>query len=663
MLFPKTIHILIIFLCCCTLLHAQKETREITQHPTLGEVTLVTVYEYYTDTISYAYFEKNTTLEDPIYGNMNVVGEYNNEGELTGEIRIKAEYNDPTFGLVRIEQEYDEGELDTDYKIKKKFKDPDLGIVNVVMSFYEGELEETFKYKKQTKEDATLGMVETTVVYDEEDLKDRETITYGTTTIDKSFYKNKLTSEVKTYADEHNNYIRQEKKYYNGTILTKELSYKNGKIDGLEHHFYTDGVPQLELNYKEGKKIGVQKTYHSNGQLNEEETIDENGKRNGTYVHYKYDGSLTTKGSYIHGKKTGTWEEYDGHNPNLLKKCTYTGDSATCEEMDYYDHGAYFTIKSVTTLTQDQSGYYKNGPYTSYYNYKKNLIKNQGVFKNGAKFGVWVTRDKMGNTVCSLTYLADHKIINQEFASYYEDDGTLSRKGSNVPDYSCGGETELSGEGYLNDYDHGTLSSEKKYFDGTLVAEKMYKYGVLTFEREFKNEKKIGLIAYDDKKRIKYALKMRNDTTYLERFQYNEKELKIKDKGFIVDKQKEPYTLERTVTYASGALFAQGMVVVDTSQTSKRVAELSDLTFLNTGVWKSYYKDGTLESIGEYKNNQPVGIWKSYYENGALKIKGTYQYIDKPDLFGRYKSIKIGVWSSYHKEGSIDTEKDFKDGL
>ncbi|MBO0593526.1 hypothetical protein I2486_19170, partial [Cellulophaga sp. E16_2] len=273
---------------------------------------------------------------------MNVIGEYNKEGELTWETRIKEEYNDPTFGLVRIEQEYDEGELDTDYKIKKNFKDPDLGIINIVMSFYERELEETFKYKKQTKEVITLGTVKTTVVYDEEDTEDRETITYGTTTIDKNFYKNKLTNEVKTYADEHNNYIRQEKEYYNGKILTKDLRYQNGKKEGLQTYFYTDGVPNTEQNYKEGKELGLQKSYYSDGQLKEKKTIDAQGNKDGEYVLYKRDGSLTTKGNYTNSKKTGTWEEYGGHNPNLLKKCTYTGDSATCEEMDYYDHGAYF---------------------------------------------------------------------------------------------------------------------------------------------------------------------------------------------------------------------------------------------------------------------------------------------------------------------------------
>ncbi len=653
---------LIILVVFSNILQAQKETRETMQHATLGEVTLVKMYKYYTDVLNFEYFEKNMIIKDPVFGDMTVTREYNKDGELTWETRIKKEYNDPTYGIVTIEQEFDEGELDTDYRIKKNYNDPKLGIVNVVMSFYEGELYQTFKYSDQVKEDAKLGAVNTRIIYDEDDIKDREVITYGSTTIEKKFYNDKLSSETKTYKDENNNHIQQELSYTKGSILTKSLTYKNGKKDGLEKHFYSDGGVKLALNYKNGEKIGSQTSYHSNGQLNKKETIDENGKRDGEYVLYKYDGSLTTKGSYSNGKKIGIWEEYGSHNPNLLKKCNYTEDNVTCEEIDYYDHGAYFTIKSITTLTEDQSGYYKNGAYAAYYNYEKKRIKEKGNYKDGKKLGAWITNDENGNTTCSITYLANGTISNQQFASY-SDDGALLSKGSNVPYSSCGGKTSFSGEGYLDQYDDGKIKLQQKYFDGELVSEKMYKHGVLKLDTQFKNEEKIGLTAYDNEKRIKYTLKLHGNTTYIEQFNYDVKDLKINDKGIIIDKQTEPYTLERTVAYITGEHYAKGMVVLDTLQNSKKASELSDLIFLKTGLWKSYYKNGKLETSGKYFNDQPIGEWKSYYENGVLKVAGIYKLKDKPDLFGRFTSIKIGVWTSYDKNGKVAEEKDFGNGL
>ncbi|WP_161634452.1 toxin-antitoxin system YwqK family antitoxin, partial [Aquimarina pacifica] len=652
---------LLILFSFSTILQAQKKTREIVQHATLGEVTLVKVYKNYTDEINYEFFEKNTMIEDTTYGKMKAVGEYDKEGVLTWETRFKESYDDPELGIVNIEQEYDEGELQSDYRIKENYNDPDLGTINLVMSFYEGELEETYKIKKQIKKDARLGNVTTEIVYNEDNTKDNEVTTYGTTTIKKSFYENQLTSEIKNYLDEHNNYIRQELEYNGSGKLKKAFYYKNGKKDGLQKYFYTDGIPNLEHTYKNGTKVGVQKSYHSNGTLKEKKTIDENGKTDGEYLLYKYDGTVETKGSYKNGTKTGIWEEYGSRNPNLLKKCTYTKDNAVCEELDYYDHGGYFTIKSITTFTQDKNDYYRNGPFISYYNYEKNLIKEKGAYKNGDKFGPWTVLDEMGNSICNVTYIANDNITDQKFASYSED-GILVNKGSNVPYHSCGGKTTFTGEGYLDRYDAGKISSQKKYFDGKLVSEKMYKQGVLEFERKFKNEEKTGLIAYDDKQRIRYSLRMVSDTTYVEQYNYQLKELKIKDEGFIVEKQKEPYTFQRTITYASGELYAKGIVIVDTLRTPKKIYDFSNLKFSKTGLWKSYYKNGEPESLGEFRYDQPIGEWKSFYENGIIKEKGTYKLTDKPDYAGKYASLKIGIWITYNEDGNVIEEKDYKDG-
>jgi len=36
---------------------------------------------------------------------------------------------------------------------------------------------------------------------------------------------------------------------------------------------------------------------------------------------------------------------------------------------------------------------------------------------------------------------------------------------------------------------------------------------------------------------------------------------------------------------------------------------------MNEGEWRYYYPNGTLESIGNYKNSKAQGKWTYYYSN------------------------------------------------
>ncbi len=43
---------------------------------------------------------------------------------------------------------------------------------------------------------------------------------------------------------------------------------------------------------------------------------------------------------------------------------------------------------------------------------------------------------------------------------------------------------------------------------------------------------------------------------------------------------------------------------------------------LKNGVFKEYFKDGTLSCVGKYRNGEKVGEWKYYLRNGLLKALG-----------------------------------------
>lgn len=60
------------------------------------------------------------------------------------------------------------------------------------------------------------------------------------------------------------------------------------------------------------------------------------------------------------------------------------------------------------------------------------------------------------------------------------------------------------------------------------------------------------------------------------------------------------------------------------------------------GLWKHYYDNGRLRSEGKYVNDKPIGLWKYYYENGVLEQTGHY---DKSGLY-------TDIWKWYYKDGS-----------
>jgi len=605
------IFFLLVFLSFLNTVHAQKKTREAFQHPKLGAVTLVKKYKEYTNTIDFEYFEKTVTVSDPTFGEMRAVNEYDQDGDLFWQSRYKENYNDPKLGIVNIEQEFDEGEIYTDYRIRKNHKDPELGIVDVVMSFLDEELETSYKIKSLKKEDPSLGIVNTTIVY-EDDIKDSETITYGSTTIEKSFYGGKLTTKKKKYLDENNDRRYEEWEYSSGGFPNQVSYYKNGKRHGVQKYFRSKGELQREISYQDGVKFGIQNSYHFNGKLEETETINENGNLDENYSKYDYSGDLEIKGSYADGKKVGTWEHYSKyHEPNLIKKCVYDTNMTVCEEVDYYDHGGHFTAKSFATYVQNADDYYREGAFTEYYNFEKKLIKEQGAYKNGEQFGPWVSKDVNGNITCSVTYLENNQIKDQKFA-YYSDEGIKISDGSNAPDYSCGGKVAYKGEGYKNRFNDGKPSSEEIYFDGELVADKLYKHGVLSFERKFENNERVAVTAYDKKGRISYKWKVIDDATFIEQFNYK---ANIYDSGFIHENEIAPKVLERTVTYDTGEVRAKGNVIA-APKTDEFLEPLHP--YLKMGVWKTYYKNGNLETVGKYENGQPVGLWVKYDENGNV---------------------------------------------
>ena len=62
----------------------------------------------------------------------------------------------------------------------------------------------------------------------------------------------------------------------------------------------------------------------------------------------------------------------------------------------------------------------------------------------------------------------------------------------------------------------------------------------------------------------------------------------------------------------------------------------------NIGEWKYYYPNEQLESIGNFKNDNPHGKWVWFYSDGSIKETGTF-------LNGN----RTGRWYLYNWEGRL----------
>lgn len=86
-----------------------------------------------------------------------------------------------------------------------------------------------------------------------------------------------------------------------GKKLIKVVNFKDGKKEGIEINYASDGNLISEENYKNGIKDGIQKWYYPNGKLNSESNYKD-GKKNGITRVYQTNGQLAREELYKDGE-------------------------------------------------------------------------------------------------------------------------------------------------------------------------------------------------------------------------------------------------------------------------------------------------------------------------------------------------------------------------
>ncbi|WP_459212890.1 toxin-antitoxin system YwqK family antitoxin [Aquimarina rhabdastrellae] len=91
-------------------------------------------------------------------------------------------------------------------------------------------------------------------------------------------------------------------------VMMTEI-YKEGKLNGPQETFFTNGKPTEKVTYINGKREGKKYIYSDEGVVLKEFTY-ESDKLNGITKYYNSEGVVTIEGTYRNDKKHGIWNYY-----------------------------------------------------------------------------------------------------------------------------------------------------------------------------------------------------------------------------------------------------------------------------------------------------------------------------------------------------------------
>ena len=86
--------------------------------------------------------------------------------------------------------------------------------------------------------------------------------------------------------------------------------------------------------------------------------------------------------------------------------------------------------------------------------------------------------------------------------------------------------------------------------------------------------------------------------------------------------------MKKLITFA--LLLNLGVCFSQTQKIEKRdtSGKIEETGFLKSGVrdsiWTSYFPDGTIKAIAQYKDGVKVGTWKTFHQNGSSMFEISY---------------------------------------
>jgi len=442
--------------------------------------------------------------------------------------------------------------------------------------------------------------------------------------------------------------------YYNGNIKS-ELFYKSGKKNGEVRDYYNSGLLQSVENYIDGKKEGASTNYFQNGMI-ESTWSYKNDQGTGPYKRFAKNGKVTLEGNTVENEKDGVWIEYF-ESGKLKDKTTYVKGDATGEYFQYHDNGSLSEkgnyIKSK--IDGKVESYDEDGKKSSDYVYEKGRLKEVNFFDKSGKV-ISSTGTRRG--AATIVYYDPYGIKTSE--GYFNRDGNRdgpftfyypSGKVSAIENYKDG---KLEGKA-INYYLNGDIKSEsnysanvkdgyiKNYFEGSKVS----------YEGWMKNDQKQGMYISSDPFGNITANEnylddeLNNYTQYLY-------------PGNITDYESKYHNgwLEQINQYDStGKVIAENYFkkgsgpMIFRHYSGKNMIEGTYKNYAREGAYKTFFFDGSTESVSYFKHGDFDSIYRYYSYEGKLSVMGNYK-----------DGEKAGVWKYYFDDGKLKEEENYENG-
>lgn len=234
---------------------------------------------------------------------------------------------------------------------------------------------------------------------------------------------------------------------------------------------------------------------------------------------------------------------------------------------------------------------------------------------------------------------------------------TIDPNGYNVFYYANG---LKSSEGYFK---NGLPDSLWKTYslEGNLIAQGFKKNGLSDstwiFFREDGTKKQLSLyendlkngctVIYDSLEHVKEELFYIDDTLQNEKTTYYPngqiKSIEIIKNGV---KNGDSYTYNQAGEIIEEAYFEKGQL------TKKQLINQYDKDSLKTGLWRSYYPNGTLKTEANYKEGKLNGLYKQYNKYGSLEA---INYMELDSVSSNSRDIElIELYREYYPGGEIE---------
>ncbi|MEM6723869.1 MAG: toxin-antitoxin system YwqK family antitoxin [Bacteroidota bacterium] len=184
----------------------------------------------------------------------------------------------------------------------------------------------------------------------------------------------------------------------------EEVSFKEGKPNGLAKGWDELGQKIYEANMVDGVQQGIEKQWYPSGKLKSEVPFEQ-GKPNGLAVQYWENGNKRSEGQFLVGYEEGihNWWFEDGAKDQQVE---YQAGTVNGFVKNWYPDG---TLKLQSSYRQGQ----QDGLTTEYY--KNSQKKAEGSYQKGLEEGLFKAWNRKGKLLDEKTYEEGTLIQSKDF--------------------------------------------------------------------------------------------------------------------------------------------------------------------------------------------------------------------------------------------------------